>query len=269
MLPGTYLGFRLASAVFPFLGQRFLSDFSNYTSGMITGSLILGVIVLAELHRDSQEAQKEARWRLSEMEKERLQAQIAALTAQMNPHLLFNALNTIAAMIPTAPEKAEEMTVMLSELYRGVLGASKRAKHSLTTEIEICKSYLGVEQARFGERLTVQVRVAPDLSPDQIQIPVLTLQPLVENAVRHGISPKSAGGQISLSVNAASDRLELIVEDDGVGYGQSPSRPGSGTGIFNCRERLRLHYGEHGRLRIDPRLAGGTLVTIEIPRVET
>ncbi len=263
MFPGTYLGYVFASYIFSKeIKWRFLENIGEYSSGILIGSIIMGIVILAELHRDSEKAEKDALLRLAEMEKKRLQAEISALTAQMNPHLLFNALNTIASMIPSAPERAEEMTVLLSDLYRGVLGASKQSKHSLAEELEICRNYLAVEQARFGSRLTVEFDVQ---ATHEIQIPALTLQPFVENAIKHGLASRSSGGKISVIAKESRGTLELRVEDDGVGLGNSPAKTGAGTAIENFRERMRLHYGEKGSVFISPRPAGGTVVKVDLP----
>jgi sensor histidine kinase YesM len=148
-----------------------------------------------------------------------------------------------------------------------VLSASQRAKHSLATEIDLCRAYLDVERARFGDRLQVSLDIPPGVPTDAIQIPVLTLQPLVENAVRHGVAPRSSGGWVRVGARENGGDVELTIADDGVGFGRSPAKGGSGTGLANCRERLRLHYGDRGNLRIDTPQGGGTRVTVTFPAV--
>jgi LytS/YehU family sensor histidine kinase len=183
----------------------------------------------------------------------------------MNPHLLFNALNTVAALIPTDAARAEDTIVRLSELYRGVLESSRRTSHSLATELELCMNYLNVEQARLGSRLRTELIVDPAIDPVSVQVPVLTLQPLVENAVRHGIGPRASGGTIRLRIQSTPEAGLLVsVEDDGVGFGNS-ARRGSGTALENCRQRLRLGYGERGGLSISAGQSGGTTVQVRLP----
>ena len=267
LVPGIYLAFRTAETLFTRLGHPIhVGAIEDYGQGFIIGTMILGMIIVAEMHRDAQDAEKANQLKVAQLERERLHAQISALTAQMNPHLLFNSLNTIASMIPSNPEKAEEMTVLLSDLYRGVLNSSRHSTHSLATELGICRNYLSVEKARHGDRLDFSIDDSLGAQLESIEIPVLTLQPLVENAVKHGIAPRSSGGRISLSVGTNEESLQLLVEDDGVGFGNSSSRAGAGIGIENCRERLRLHYGSESRMEIGERTGGGTFVRIEIPR---
>ena len=187
----------------------------------------------------------------------------------MNPHLLFNALNTVASLIHSNPNRAEEVVLQLSDLYRGVLRASGRATHTLQDELELCEAYLKIEQARFGERLSAKVFVVNEVDARSIQVPVLILQPLVENAVKHGVSPRALGGKVEVSVARQGRHIRVCVEDDGVGFGQSPHR-GSGKAMVNCEDRLRLTYGEEARLEIgdandDGSAASGARVVVTLP----
>jgi LytS/YehU family sensor histidine kinase len=183
----------------------------------------------------------------------------------MNPHLLFNALNTIASMIPENPTAAEEVTLRLSELYRGVLESSRRPVHRLDEELDICRAYLAIEGSRFGERLRSEIRVDDPVRARATEIPALLLQPLVENAVRHGLAPKALGGTIWIEVETGQP-LVIRIGDDGVGLGHAKSTRGAGTGVANCRARIALRYGEQGQFEIGPRNGGGTQVEIRIPR---
>jgi two-component sensor histidine kinase len=261
MIPGLAVGYRAGAIYRTLLGMPWdrMPDFEAYKLGAVWGTAIATLMFLWETRRDARLAAAEAR-------KQALQAQVSALTAQMNPHLLFNALNTVASMIPTDPAAAEETLVRLSELYRGVLASSKRNSHSLETELEICEAYLAVEKARFGERLAVRKELDASVTPARVVIPALLLQPLVENAIKHGLTPKIAGGTVSLAITREGQDLSLVVEDDGVGY-QPGARPslGSGSALENCRERLRLMYGDRARLTIGDTPGGGTRVRMTIP----
>lgn len=266
MFPGLSLGFYVSSLYLKILGhQSEPISLRDYSSGIVWGLVISGTVFLAESYFDSREAHRQSELKVKQLENERLQAQISALTAQMNPHLLFNALNTIASMIPSDPKNAEETTLKLSQLYRGILDSSRHPMHSLATEIEICEAYLSVERSRFGSRLETKLEIDPALNPESIQVPALILQPLVENAVKHGISSRSSGGRIQIEAKPNGFRVEITVLDNGVGLGNSVSRSGAGTGLANCRSRIELCYGAQGNFEISPHSRGGTQVRIELP----
>ena len=208
-----------------------------------------------------------ARWgklRAQELEKERLQAVLTKLKDQMNPHFLFNALNTVASLIPADPAKAEDVVVKLSVLYQGVLAATGKTYHPLEKELEFCRDYLEIEKARFGPRLAWTIKVEQGLNPARALVPVLLLQPIVENAVKHGLSSRSSGGHILIRAQQKEKQLELDVEDDGVGFGNSPYA-GSGTAMENCRKRLELDFGPAGRFEVMPREGGGTRILLTLP----
>ena len=175
-----------------------------------------------------------------------------------------NALNTIAALVQIDPDQAEQTVLRLSDLYRGVLGATRRESHSLSEELDICRAYLDVERARFGERLSTRVELGVGLSPAAVQVPVLVLQPLVENAVTHGLSERAQGGSVVIRADSSRDQLTLSVMDDGVGLGRS-SREGSGLGIETTRQRLKLCYHEGASLELSSLSTGGTLALLRLP----
>lgn len=214
--------------------------------------------------QDLRDAAQQGQIRAEELEKERLQAALAKLKDQMNPHFLFNTLNTVAALIPADPAKAEEVVVKLSTMFQAVLEATRRTNHPLEKELEFCRDYLDIEKARFGPRLTAFFEVEKGLDPAKVFVPVLLLQPLVENAVKHGLSSRAAGGKVWVKGSLRGGRLELGVEDDGVGFGNS-SYAGSGTALGNCRKRLELEFGKEGKLEILPREGGGTRIGLSMP----
>ncbi len=208
---GLWVSFQFTGFVLHLLGMRWHPpDLDDYRIGLLLGALICGLFFLVRTRNDAREADKATQLKVKHLENDRLKAQISALTAQMNPHLLFNALNTIASLVPNDPKQAEDTILRLAELYRGVLESSKHSTHSLSTEIEICRAYLAVEHARFGDRLGVSIEIEEGLNMNAVQVPVLTVQPLVENAVKHGISNVSRGGQVRLRVQQQEQTLQIL-----------------------------------------------------------
>jgi two-component system LytT family sensor kinase len=199
------------------------------------------------------------------------EAELRALRSQVNPHFLFNSLNTIADLIVRDPARAEEMILRLSEVFRRVLAHSSRSLASVGDEIEFLRTYLYIEEARFRDRLQVEIDVAPETAGEQI--PSLILQPLVENAVKHGLAPQTGAGHLWISARFEGDRLRLRVEDDGVGLnGSFLGRSGlkqNGLGLSNVAERLRTLYRDRASVEIEPRQPRGSRVTLLIPRSDS
>lgn len=192
------------------------------------------------------------------------EAELRALRAQINPHFLFNSLNTVADLVVTDPARAELMTLRLAQVFRHVLAHSARPLTSIREEIEFVRTYLFIEEARFGERLRVEIDVAPEVAAEKI--PSLILQPIVENALKHGLAPKIGPGHLRIGATPRAEHVCLTVEDDGVGLGQGARRNGAtGVGLKNVAERLRTVYRDRAGVRLEPRPAGGSLVTILIP----
>jgi two-component sensor histidine kinase len=189
------------------------------------------------------------------------EAELKALRTQVDPHFLFNTLNTIADLISTQPQQAERMTERLAECFRYALAKHARDLSTLDEELGFARQYLEIEQVRFGDRLRVQLSRGDALGSEAV--PSLLLQPLLENAIRHGLAPVREGGCVSVRAHREGDRLHLSVEDDGVGL-----RPNSrnGIGLSNVQERLRTLYAQAAEFLIGARPGGrGTLVTIVIP----
>jgi LytS/YehU family sensor histidine kinase len=192
-------------------------------------------------------------------------AELKALRAQINPHFLFNALNAIAGLIHTRPELAEETVEQLAEVFRYTLRKSEKEWVRLDEELEFVAAYLRVEEARFGERL--QVKVTVDAAATAIQVPAMSIQPLVENAIKHGTSTVEGQGRVGLSVTLNHEALNIEVRDNGPGFpaGFSLAAPGSGHGLRNIAERLSGYYGDSARLSWENDSAG-TRVRLTIPR---
>ncbi|MFO0676976.1 MAG: histidine kinase [Polyangiaceae bacterium] len=236
----------------------------TYRTGFAFGLVLAAVFFLYRTRMKAREDAVRADARVRELENRNLEAQVQALRAEMNPHLLFNALNTVASLVHEQPDRAEEVLVRLSELYRGVLRSSGATKHAIADELRTCEAYLAVEKARFGDRLVVHVDVAEDVDVARTQIPVLLLQPFVENAVKHGFASVARAGRIELVLRVDADRVVVTIADDGVGMGNAPNR-GAGRAMANARERLALTYGDRGSLVIDSPPSGGTCVTLAFP----
>jgi sensor histidine kinase YesM len=201
--------------------------------------------------------------RARQSEEQSLRARLAALQAQMNPHFLFNTLNAIASLIPTNPAKAESTLERLASVLQYSIASSSRGRVTLAEELDAVRDYLEIEQARYGARLRSTIDVEQGLDADVI--PPMLLQPLVENAVLHGLSSKDEGGAVTVVGRIEHDAIVLKVSDDGVGPGGS-KRHGHGTGLANVRERLALTYGAAARLSVGARPGGGFECEIRVPR---
>jgi two-component system LytT family sensor kinase len=207
--------------------------------------------------------------KLVDQEKALLQARMDALISQINPHFLFNTLNTIASLIRFDPDTARTVLVKLSNILRRRLKAQVHFS-SLQAELDFIDDYLGIEVVRFG-RDKLQIRKEIDPETLDMVMPSMILQPLVENALRHGIAPKIEGGTITLRSRRGGGRLIVEIADDGVGIsGNKPSaHQGGGIGISNVQERLKVVYGQDYTMKIDSQPGKGTCIRIEIPELIT
>ena len=207
--------------------------------------------------------------RENDMRRLATEAELRALRAQLNPHFLFNALTTVGHLITTAPSRAIETLYQLTALLRAVLRRTGDFV-TLREELQLVDAYLAIEQARFEERLRIERDMPEELS--DLLVPPLILQPIVENAVKHGISPLRRGGTISIRARLEPDalgdgeRLCLSVHDLGSGIAAERMTLGRrrGVGLANVENRLLRYYGDAGGLRITSDPAGGTLVEISL-----
>jgi hypothetical protein len=190
-------------------------------------------------------------------------AQMQALQAQINPHFLFNTLNVLASLIHSNPAKAEQVTQELADIFRYALESTRVEWVTLDDELRFLESYLEIEKTRFEERLTSLIEV--DDAIRSMKIPPMILQPLVENAVKHGIAPKIEGGHVRILGRLREDQLELVVEDTGDSENSASRHRGAGVGLKNIRERLQHVYGEAGVLRLETRPSGGTRAVLILP----
>jgi two-component system LytT family sensor kinase len=201
------------------------------------------------------------------LREERLQrllteAELKALRTQVDPHFLFNTLNTIADLISTNPPQAERMTERLAECFRYALAKHSGNLSTLDEELNFARYYLEIEQVRFGDRLRVELSRGDATGKEPV--PSLLLQPLLENAVCHGLAPVREGGCVSVRAALEGDRLRIRIEDDGAGL-PKPFEP-AGVGLRNVQDRLRTLYGVAADFLIESRSGGkGTRVDIAIP----
>jgi two-component system LytT family sensor kinase len=211
--------------------------------------------------------------REQEIHKLATEAQLRALRAQVNPHFLFNALTTIGYLIQTAPDRALETLMKLTSLLRAVLRTDGEFV-TLGEELELIASYLDIERARFEERLRTIVDVPEELL--SLRVPSLLVQPLVENAIKHGITPSRFGGEVTIRARLESPStpltqnvnvLSVIVSDTGLGASEIEWARGrrNGVGLTNIEERLRSYGGSSGSLRINSTPGTGTVVELRIP----
>jgi two-component system LytT family sensor kinase len=195
------------------------------------------------------------------------QAQLQALKMQLHPHFLFNALHSISALVHTDPEAADKMIARLGDFLRLTLESSAAQVVPLRQEIEFLNCYLEIERTRFRDRLTTRIDVEPQVL--DCRVPNLILQPIVENAIRHGVSQRSAHGHVEVRAARAGSSLLLEVRDNGRGLPEgdaaAPCTKGGGVGLANTRARLQQLYGADYRFELSNSPAGGAVVTMEIP----
>ncbi|MDX1388059.1 MAG: histidine kinase [Acidobacteriota bacterium] len=236
---------------------------------MVLALLVGGVAYVYEGLRlqlaDTLREVEEVRLVEARLKEQAARAELAALQARINPHFFFNTLNTISSLLEEDPEKAEEILESLGELFRYTFKAATAGPVPLDEELRFIEGYLGIEQARFGSRLRVVwsidgvVRRAP--------VPGLLLQPLVENAVGHGIAPVPEGGTLSIEARPTVDGVIIEIEDDGVGFnGDAERLIREGHGLDNVRQRMDALYGGNALLELSSGSSGhGTLARVFVP----
>ena len=204
-------------------------------------------------------------WRATRLEMQLVQARLDALVGQLQPHFLFNTLHTISAFVLEDPKQANRMITRLSELLRQSFNRERGPLVTLEQELELLDHYVAIQEARFGDRLRVTFRVDPRAA--SAVVPTFMLQPLVENAIRHGVAPNGRVAEIEIAATREGDRLHLAVRDNGPGVNAEPKRGnGGGLGIANTRARLFELYGPSHRFELtNAPPPGGAVATIEIP----
>lgn len=253
MLVGTAVGAELAARVlatawgFPVHEVRW----TLLRIGFVVTVLTVGFVLLVDRLRAQIHA---AELREEHAQRAALQAELRAVQARTQPHFLLNALNVVSALVQEDPPRAEAVLGHLASLFQYAIQAGSRTTVPLREEVDAVLDTLAVEGARYGDRLSFTLEVL---------VPPLVLQPLVENAVQHGIASRAGPGTVAISARLAGQELRLEVVDDGVGLGRSP-RSGNGAGLTDLRERLRLLYGDRAALAV---ASGerGTVATVTLP----
>ena len=204
------------------------------------------------------------RLKTSELEARLAEARLEALRNRLNPHFLFNTLHTVLALVRKDPEAAAGMLAGLSDLLRKALDTSDLEEVTLKDELDLLNLYLDIQLIRFKDRLRIKTLIDPETLT--IPVPKLILQPIVENAIQHGITPRAEGGSLTISSEKEGKRLILRVKDSGPGFPKdAPEAPVPGFGLANTRARLDLHYGQGHSLRFANAPEGGASVTLEMP----
>jgi len=241
-------------------GRRLLSD---ETAMLADVSLVTArrIDVLRVTHERCQQEFRE-----EEFAKLAAEAQLTALRSQINPHFLFNALTTIGYLIQSSPDKAFQTLLHLTKLLRGVLSSTGEFS-TLGQELKLIENYLDIERARFEEKLSVSIDVPVTL--ESVRVPSLILQPLVENAIKHGVSENKNGGEVRISAKIGAKKGEMLltlsVFDTGAGKKAVSRKDGSGVGLKNVRERLSSYYGKKAALTLDRDTETGTTAEISLP----
>jgi len=202
-----------------------------------------------------------SRHRAADLERGRIEAQLKLLQAQIEPHFLFNTLANLDALIATDPTRAREMLRHLNDYLRATLAAARRERSSLAEEFALLRNYLEVLAIRMGPRLKYELALPPELAA--VEIPPMLLQPLVENAVKHGLEPSVEGGTVTIGARSNGRSLMLEVADTGSGV---PSEGGGGVGLANVRERLAVAFAGTAHVDAGANPAGGYTVTLSLPR---
>jgi signal transduction histidine kinase len=230
--------------------------------GMIVYFAIAAITYTIEIHsRLRAEEERSARARALQAE-----AELGALRAQLNPHFLFNTLHTLVQLVREDPARAERAVEQLGDLLRYALRVQGEARDEGTfaEEWKFVEDYLALEHLRLGERLRLECDVRPETFP--CVVPVFCLQPLVENAVKHGIAPRAEGGTIAIAARVDDGHVELRVADDGPGARDEALRASPGMGLRLVRQRLEALYGDSGELWVEPRPPGeGFAVRVRLP----
>lgn len=214
----------------------------------VTGSLVYLVSIAFHYVVMAQEAARAVEVRAVETSMLARDAELRALRAQINPHFLFNSLNSISALTSIDPARAREMCLLLADFLRLTLGMGEKNVIPFSEELDLLEKFMAIEKVRFGERLRMEENVQEEAM--RCQIPPLLLQPLLENAVSHGIASMADGGSIRLQAQVQDGRLGIMVENDR--DDEAPPRRKSGVGLKNVRSRLEARYGKEAAIRIEP-----------------
>jgi len=232
----------------------------NLLGGFLNVPFVYFLILLGAEAMQHAQARREEATQADRLARQLAEARLSLLQRQLHPHFLFNALQAISTLLHRDPETADRLLVRLSDLLRAMLENASGQTLSLRQELDLTRKYLDIEQVRFGSRLSVEWCV--DESVLDVAVPSLVVLPLVENAIRHGLSPKVGPGRLAIGARSDGSSLLLTVEDDGLGATLPLT---AGLGVGNTRQRLGALYGERGSLHVDAAPLAGFRATIRIP----
>jgi len=263
-LLGVLIGYALGLSLLGVDVQRLFVESPRVLMQIVFFSVLLSAFWYRHMANKSRLAKAEAdhereRARALAADKQLLDAQLRALQAQVEPHFLFNTLANVASLIDSAPDKARLMLTRLIELLRASLAASRATQVDVGRELDLVRAYLDILTIRMGPRLRYSIDAPAQLRAHPL--PPLLIQPLVENAIKHGLEPKMQGGSVKVSVRSEGDILLVEVADDGLGFAPATS---SGLGLANLRERLGALYSGRARLIIED-ATPGTLIRVALP----
>jgi len=228
----------------------------------ILASIIVKITYKRQIQAEAQAAQAVETAEAESLKRQVIEARMAAMQAQVEPHFLFNTLASIDHLIETDPVRASKMQKNLIALLRASMPTLREADTNLGRELAVIRPYLEILKVRMEERLQTEIRVADGLL--SAEFPPMMLQSLVENAVKHGLEPKADGGTLTVAAEIVHGKLAVSVADTGLGFGQAATA-GTGVGLANIRERLQLLYGNRAQLAVTENPGGGTKVTITVP----
>jgi sensor histidine kinase YesM len=248
------------------LGQPWPWNVGRGTTALVT-SMVAALFVTTyfyqrgkALHMEVEAAREKSR--ADTIERQVAETKLRLLQAQIEPHFLFNTLASVHALIPLDAARAQRMLSHLDGFLRAALAAARKENNTLADEFALLRSYLEILAIRMGPRLAFTLSLPEELA--ELRMPPMLLQPLVENAIKHGLEPKIDGGRIDISCEVQNQVLMIKIEDTGLGPGDS-STTGSGIGLAHVRDRLAATYGDSAALRTEQNPSGGVTATVRIP----
>jgi signal transduction histidine kinase len=257
----------LANGSWPHSVSELLAEFQPvFLSSFAWWSLIYWTILIAGYAFDYYQRYREGQLKAAQLETQLAQSQLQALKMQLHPHFLFNTLHSVSALMHEDVETADQMIARLGEFLRMTLSNSGEQETTLQEELKFLECYLDIEKARFQDRLATRVEIDPAVT--EARVPNLFLQPIVENAIHHGITRQTGTGVIAIKARRDNGRLRIEVSDNGPGL-QSNGNGKNGVGLTNTRARLQQLYGDEHRFEMINATEGGLVVTLEIPFQKT
>ncbi|MDZ7842921.1 MAG: histidine kinase [Gammaproteobacteria bacterium] len=260
-LVGTALGGAVTGVHLLFGDWRPTIYWQSVLMGLLFGGVITSLFMFRQKLHEVRDALQSERLRTAEAERAEAETQLRLLRAQVEPHFLFNTLAHVASLMGTDTSRARELLDRLIHYLRGALRHSRQEQATLDQELEIVAAYLELMRERMPARLSYHIDCPAALR--RTTVPPMTLQPLVENAIKHGLEPKTEGGRVDIAGWGEPGRRVIEVRDTGQGLGEAPG--GSGNGLANLRERLRALYGAGAALALEEDAGGGVIARITLP----